>query len=164
MTPNYFTYHSPIGLYRIEYTHNTITRIEIVSEESSNDGEQNSFTEEVSRQITEYFNGERRQFNIAIDYSNSTPFQAKVYKELLKIPYAEKRTYKEIATAINTPQASRAVGNANNRNPIQLIIPCHRVIGSNGSLTGYAGGVAAKDFLLNLESRVSVAKGHKTNL
>ena len=80
-----------------------------------------------------------------------TDFQKRVWEALIQIPYGETRTYKEIAAAAGNPKASRAVGMANNRNPIPIIIPCHRVIGTNGSLTGYAGGLKVKEYLLKLE-------------
>ena len=78
-------------------------------------------------------------------------FQLKVWKALQSIPYGETRSYKDIAIAVGSPKATRAVGMANNRNPIAIIIPCHRVIGSNGKLVGYGGGMHVKEFLLNLE-------------
>ena len=103
------------------------------------------------RQLEEYFKGERQSFHLQID-DGGTPFQRSVWEALRNIPYGEVRTYKEIAQHIDNPKAVRAVGMANNRNPISIITPCHRVIGSNGSLVGYAGGLEVKEFLLNLEA------------
>lgn len=105
-------------------------------------------------QIKEYFDGNRNSFDIPIS-ANGTEFQIKVWKELLKIPYGKTATYKEIAENIGNKNASRAVGMANNKNPIAIIIPCHRVIGSNGNLTGYAGGIEMKKYLLDLERQNS---------
>lgn len=105
-------------------------------------------------QLKEYFAGNRKIFDIPIS-ANGTEFQIKVWKELQKIPYGKIRTYKEIAENIGNKNASRAVGMANNKNPIAIIIPCHRVIGSNGDLTGYAGGIKLKQYLLNLEKQNS---------
>lgn len=103
-------------------------------------------------QLKEYFAGNRKSFDIPIS-ANGTEFQIKVWKELQKIPYGKTATYKEIAENIGNKNASRAVGMANNKNPIAIIIPCHRVIGSNGNLTGYAGGINIKKILLNLEKQ-----------
>lgn len=103
-------------------------------------------------QLREYFEGERKVFDLPLKISG-TPFQEMVWGELLKIPYGETRSYKDIATSIGNPKASRAVGMANNRNKIAIIIPCHRVIGANGSLTGYAGGLDIKEKLLLLEKK-----------
>lgn len=105
-------------------------------------------------QLKEYFAGNRKIFDIPIS-ANGTEFQIKVWEELQKIPYGKIRTYKEIAENIGNKNASRAVGMANNKNPIAIIIPCHRVIGSNGDLTGYAGGIKLKQYLLNLEKQNS---------
>ncbi len=114
-------------------------------------GKHNQFTEEVTKQLNEYFEGKRKRFDLAIEYSRCTPFQAKVYSELANIPYGERRSYRDIAIAIGCPKGARAIGMANNRNPIQIIIPCHRVVGSSGRMVGYAGGVDTKEYLLKLE-------------
>jgi len=104
----------------------------------------------VKRQLGEYFAGERRQFELDLA-PGGTPFQLSVLDELLKIPYGETCSYRDIACAIGNPKAVRAVGGANGSNPIPIVIPCHRVIGSNGSLTGFGGGLPSKRFLLELE-------------
>ena len=101
-------------------------------------------------QLEEYLSGKRTEFDIEIEMIG-TEFQKKVWKELLNIPYGETRSYKDIAIAIGNEKACRAVGNANNKNPIAIIVPCHRVIGSNGSMTGYAGGLDIKEKLLKIE-------------
>jgi methylated-DNA-[protein]-cysteine S-methyltransferase len=106
------------------------------------------------RQLQAYFAGRRKAFDLALDF-DGTPFQRKVWSALLKIPFGETRTYAEIARAIGRPKAVRAVGAANGRNPISIIAPCHRVIGANGVLTGFAGGLETKAKLLELESAVS---------
>jgi methylated-DNA-[protein]-cysteine S-methyltransferase len=103
-----------------------------------------------SEQIDDYFNGKRKIFDIPV-VLNGTEFQVKIWKALQKIPYGETRSYKEIAAMIGNPKASRAVGMANNRNPISIIVPCHRVIGHDGKLTGYAGGLELKQKLILLE-------------
>jgi methylated-DNA-[protein]-cysteine S-methyltransferase len=101
-------------------------------------------------QLDEYFNGKRKVFNLPLNL-NGTDFQIDVWKALQTIPFGETRSYGEIAVMIRKPKASRAVGMANNRNPIVIIVPCHRVIGHNGSLTGFGGGLELKRQLLELE-------------
>ncbi|MGE3477567.1 MAG: methylated-DNA--[protein]-cysteine S-methyltransferase [Rhodospirillaceae bacterium] len=102
-------------------------------------------------QLKEYFAGKRKVFDLALDF-DGTDFQKQVWRALLTIPFGETRSYAEIAKAIKKPKAVRAVGAANGRNPMSIVAPCHRVIGSNGKLTGFAGGLAAKATLLKLES------------
>jgi methylated-DNA-[protein]-cysteine S-methyltransferase len=102
------------------------------------------------QELDEYFAGERRKFTIPLDL-RGTPFQIACWNALLEIPYGETRSYGEIARAIGHPQAFRAVGMANNRNPIAIVVPCHRVIASSGSLCGYGGGLELKRKLLDLE-------------
>jgi methylated-DNA-[protein]-cysteine S-methyltransferase len=104
------------------------------------------------RQLNAYFAGQLEQFDLAL-LPQGTPFQQKVWSELQKIPYGETISYGELARRIGNPKASRAVGLANGSNPISIVIPCHRVIGSNGKLTGYGGGLPIKEKLLALEKR-----------
>ena len=101
-------------------------------------------------QLDEYFQGKRTTFSLPFKLTG-TPFQLAVWKELQNIPYGQTTSYKEIDQKINKPKAYRAVGMANNKNPLPIIIPCHRVIGSNGKLIGYAGGLNLKNYLLELE-------------
>lgn len=101
-------------------------------------------------QLDEYFQGKRTTFSLPFKLTG-TPFQLAVWKELQNIPYGKTTSYKEIAQKINKPKAYRAVGMADNKNPLPIIIPCHRVIGSNGKLIGYAGGLKLKNYLLELE-------------
>lgn len=105
---------------------------------------------ETERQLGEYFAGRRTAFDLPLDF-RGTDFQKSVWQALLTIPYGETRSYGAIARQVGRPSASRAVGAANGRNPISIVAPCHRVIGSNGTLTGFAGGLAAKERLLGLE-------------
>lgn len=105
-------------------------------------------------QLEEYFAGERRHFELPL-HPLGTPFQRAVWAELARIPYGVTRSYGEVARAIGQAPAVRAVGAANGRNPLPIVVPCHRVIGSNGSLTGFAGGLPTKRFLLALEQRVA---------
>ncbi len=107
---------------------------------------------EAARQLGEYFRGERRRFDLPLAFAG-TDFQKQVWQALLAIPYGETRSYGDIARQIGSPDAVRAVGAANGRNPISIVAPCHRVIGASGALTGFAGGLEAKRYLLALESR-----------
>jgi methylated-DNA-[protein]-cysteine S-methyltransferase len=104
------------------------------------------------RQLGEYFACRRQRFDLPLDL-RGTEFQRRVWQALLRIPYGETRSYKQLAESLGSPQACRAVGLANGRNPIGIIVPCHRVIGANGSLTGFAGGLERKRLLLDLENR-----------
>lgn len=104
----------------------------------------------IQKQLTEYERGARKVFDLPL-HLEGTEFQKQVWNALLEIPYGETSTYQEIAIRIGKPKAVRAVGGACNRNPIGIIVPCHRVIGKNGSLTGYAGGLSYKELLLNHE-------------
>ena len=113
-------------------------------------GERTPLLDEAVRQLKEYFAGERLEFNLPLN-PEGTEFQQKVWKALTGIPYGETRSYGEIARAIGREKACRAVGMANHNNPISIIIPCHRVVGADGSLTGYGGGLDKKRFLLKLE-------------
>jgi methylated-DNA-[protein]-cysteine S-methyltransferase len=105
----------------------------------------------VERQLGEYFDGTRKTFDLPLDFFG-TAFQKRVWSELLNIPFGQTRSYSEIAHAIGKPRAFRAVGAANGKNPISIVAPCHRVIGKDGSLTGFAGGLAAKECLLGIEA------------
>ena len=109
---------------------------------------------DTERQMNEYFAGHRRQFDLTLDLSG-TPFQRSVWNALLTIPFGETRSYAQIARQIGNPTATRAVGAANGRNPVSIVAPCHRVVGSSGALTGFAGGLEVKAQLLALESGTS---------
>lgn len=106
--------------------------------------------DEAANQLKAYFEGRLTRFDLPLAPSG-TAFQKQVWRALTDIPYGETRTYGEIAAAVGNPRASRAVGMANHRNPIPILIPCHRVIGKSGTLTGYAGGLGVKEYLLRLE-------------
>lgn len=110
----------------------------------------NAILQETERQLWEYFSGKRREFTLTLDFVGTT-FQKQVWAALVTIPWGETRSYGDIARQIGNPTAVRAVGAANGRNPISIIAPCHRVIGSNGRLTGFAGGLQTKAYLLRIE-------------
>jgi methylated-DNA-[protein]-cysteine S-methyltransferase len=113
---------------------------------------------EAERQLRAYFAGELRQFNLPLDL-RGTDFQLRVWRELESIPYGETRSYRQIAAAIGATQAVRAVGAANGANPIPIVVPCHRVIGSGGKLVGYGGGLPLKKRLLELEGALALSLG-----
>ena len=123
---------------------------------------ESALIKKAGKQLGEYFAGKRRSFDLPL-YFVGTDFQKKVWNALLTIPYGETRSYGEIAAQIGNPKASRAVGMANNRNPISIICPCHRVIGADGSLTGYGGGLRTKQFLLDLETAETRQKSKAAN-
>ena len=110
----------------------------------------------VVTQVAEYLAGERRAFDVPLA-PRATPFQRLVWDELVRIPFGTRTTYREVAARIGRPTAIRAMGHANGANPISIIVPCHRVVGSDGSLTGYGGGLAAKRWLLDHEERIATA-------
>lgn len=114
-------------------------------------GESCPLLEEAARQLEAYFSGCRREFDLPLA-PHGTPFQQAVWRALLTVPYGETATYGQIARRIGNPKACRAVGMANNRNPISILIPCHRVVGTSGALVGYGGGLSNKAYLLKLES------------
>ncbi len=113
--------------------------------------DESSLLLQARREVEEYFQGNRREFSVKLNLVGSE-FQIRVWKELMKIPYGETRSYKDIAEGINCPKGYRAVGLANNKNPIAIIVPCHRVVGSNGKLVGYSGGLDIKEKLLKIEN------------
>ncbi len=148
-------YNTPnVGMCIIDYRGEVVVGLQLSSEMNGVGGcERTPFSDMVFSQVVEYLAGERMVFDVAIDISDRTPFQQKVLRELHAIPYGELRTYKQIAQAVGCPNAARAVGGACHRNPIHLIIPCHRIVGANGDLTGYAAGIDIKKRLLDREIR-----------
>lgn len=111
----------------------------------------------IKDQLNEYFQGERLQFDCELDFLG-TSFQKLVWNELITIPYGEVRSYKQVAQAIGSPKAVRAIGGANNKNNIPIVVPCHRVVGSNGALVGYGGGLHIKEKLLSIEGNPLMKK------
>ncbi|MDY6012359.1 methylated-DNA--[protein]-cysteine S-methyltransferase [Clostridium sp.] len=143
-----------IGKLAIEENGRAITDVYIVNEEIEKDDsillKETDLLKEASKQIKEYFEGNRQNFDLLLE-PKGTEFQQKVWNALKEIHYGETKSYGEIAKMIGNEKAARAVGMANNKNPIMIIIPCHRVIGANGKLVGYSEGVDIKETLLNLE-------------
>ena len=144
-----YKYNSIIGDIFISADENFLLSVQFVNHNFI-ENQENKIIRQTIKQFDEYFRGKRKKFELPLN-PKGTEFQKKVWLQLMKIPYGKTATYKDIATLIGDSNASRAVGNANNKNPIAIIIPCHRVIGSNNKLTGYAGGLDKKEKLLNLE-------------
>jgi methylated-DNA-[protein]-cysteine S-methyltransferase len=148
-------YRSEIGTIKIKGTKDGVTFVGFVNEEITDNPEIHPCLKECVEQIDEYFKGERKEFSIKLDHQG-TDFQKRVWNQLMKIPFGETASYKDIAVAMGNGKAVRAVGNANGSNNIVIIIPCHRIIGSDGTLVGYGSGLDKKQWLLNHEAK------HKT--
>lgn len=136
-------------IFKILYNERAITYLNVVNNMEKG-GEKSTLSDKVFKQIIEYFEGKRKVFDFPYELKG-TDFQIKVWNALRAIPYGETRSYKDIAIAIGSPKSCRAVGGANNKNPILIAIPCHRVIGASGKLVGFAGGIEMKEALLTLE-------------
>lgn len=148
---NTYFYDTDIGKIYISEENNFITNVNFENELVINEVlTETELLKEAGEQIHEFFKGKRKKFNLPI-LPFGTDFQQKVWESLQAIPYGETRSYKDIAVSVGNEKACRAVGMANNKNPIPIIIPCHRVVGSNGKLVGYAGGLQIKEYLLDLE-------------
>ncbi len=149
-------YDYPIGRIGIAEEDGYIIRIFFANEKCPANFEiaKTPLIEKAATQLDEYFDGKRRKFDLPL-HLPGTDFQRACWTALQTIPWGETRSYKDIALQIGNPKAVRAVGMANNRNPIPIIVPCHRVIGSDGSLTGYGGGLPAKQYLLDIEKLTS---------
>ena len=143
-----FHLESPIGPLTLTEEDGALIRLDFGKKGQA--GPETPLLAEARNQLEQYFSGSLRRFTLPLQ-PKGTPFQQKVWAALLQIPWGETRTYCQVAAMIGQPKACRAVGMANNRNPLPIFIPCHRVIGANGQLTGYAGGLPAKERLLSLE-------------
>jgi methylated-DNA-[protein]-cysteine S-methyltransferase len=154
---HYITMKSPLGLLTLTSNGKALTGIYTRAEKLERNQpnrlhQEDAVLKRARKQLEEYFKGQRDHFDLPLQ-AEGTPFQKLVWKALSRIPYGVTQSYGELARAIGNPKASRAVGMANNRNPFCIVVPCHRVIGADGSLTGYAGGVGLKEWLLNHEKK-----------
>jgi len=153
---NIHHYKAPLGVIEIEADEKAITGLRLFKKSPmSLQTSANPLIKETCRQLDEYFAGKRRTFELPLSPQGGTPFQQAVWKRLQEIPYGQTISYAQLAKAVGNPKACRAVGSANGKNPIAIIIPCHRVIASDGSLGGFASGLENKIQLLNLEMRYS---------
>ena len=141
---------TPIGLIAVRADDDAILAIEFVDQREETEAD-SPLLERAVDQLEEYFQGARTRFSLPLA-PRGTQFQQQVWQQLLSVNYGQTASYADIARSIGRPKAMRAVGAANGRNPISIVIPCHRVVGSDGSLTGYAGGLARKSWLLALET------------
>lgn len=150
------TYHNflktPVGWLAITTSETALQKIDFLKTKprQSASTKQPSILKKTTKQLEEFFQGQRKVFDLDLDLKG-TDFQKKVWKALMKVPFGKTLSYKDIAKKVGNDKASRAIGMANNKNPIPLVIPCHRILGSNGKLVGYAPGVDKKEWLLNLE-------------
>jgi len=172
---NFFvtSYNSPLGTYTLVSSRRGVVCVESPGEAEKRirrwkrDGirlqEDGEYNAAVARELDAYFAGKLRRFTVPLDL-RGTAFQRRVWELLCDIPYGETRSYGEVAQAVGNSKASRAVGQAIGRNPVSIVVPCHRVIGSDGGLTGYGGGLHRKRFLLDLESGGGSVKGVKSAL
>lgn len=140
---------TPIGLLKIDATDDGVCAVDFV-EKKCEPAAGNALTQRCIEQLQEYFTGSRREFDLPLR-AKGTAFQQQVWRQLRRVAFGVTASYGDVANAIGNPQAVRAVGAANGRNPIAIIVPCHRIIGSNGDLTGYAGGLPRKEWLLKHE-------------
>ncbi|GGS26569.1 MULTISPECIES: methylated-DNA--[protein]-cysteine S-methyltransferase [Actinokineospora] len=152
---------SPVGPLTLVATDGTLSGLYMTDQrhrpaDSTFGGRDDTILPEVKAQLDAYFAGELTDFDVPLNL-HGTPFQQEVWRALCEIPYGETITYGELALRVSRPTASRAVGAANGRNPVSVIVPCHRVVGSTGDLTGYGGGVERKRFLLDFETRYAPA-------
>jgi methylated-DNA-[protein]-cysteine S-methyltransferase len=149
MAKNFTTYlKTPIGLLAVTATDQFVIGVDFVSKQKNSSA--NKISKQAVKELAEYFSGKREKFSVPIFYTGTT-WQNKVWNKLLNVPYGSVISYKDLATAVGKTKAARAVGQAVNKNPIAIIVPCHRVIGSRGDLVGYAGGLRKKQQLLLLE-------------
>ena len=151
-------YQSPIGMVEIKASGNVINSVVLSDEQQNITDPQSEILKSCVRQLDEYFNGQRTSFDIPV-CQDGTDFQQSVWHELMNIPFGKTITYADLAQSLDNPKAVRAVGAVNGKNRIWVIVPCHRVIGSDGSLTGYAGGLDRKKWLLQHEAKVAREMG-----
>lgn len=151
---NHYTYNTPIGKVTIESNGEAITRLVPGAAHLNGSFRSTPLTNQAANELQEYLGGSRRYFDVPLA-PMGTDFQKAVWSEMCDIPYGATRTYAEIAEAVGSPNAYRAVGMAANRNPLPVFVPCHRVLGKGNKLVGYALGLETKKYLLDLEKRVS---------
>jgi len=147
-------YRSPIGTIEILANEEGVTALNFVSGEPAASPRQHPILRAAVVEVDEYFRGKRSEFSVPLIF-RGTDFQIAIWRRLVRIPYGQTATYSDLARAVGRPRAMRAVGQANHRNPISIVIPCHRVVGSDGRLVGYGGGLWRKEWLLEHEKKHS---------
>ena len=148
---SHFSYRTPFGFVTIQVSDDAVERLVFGKATLAGSEHPTELSNRAANELQEYFAGKRRLFDVPLRLEG-TPFQRQVWEALQRIPYGQTRSYGEVAASIGHPGASRAVGQANNRNPLPIFVPCHRVVASDGSLAGYAFGTKMKRFLLDLEA------------
>ncbi|MGB5824601.1 MAG: methylated-DNA--[protein]-cysteine S-methyltransferase [Proteocatella sp.] len=147
----YYSYlESPIGIIEVVATNEYLKEVNFIKFKKNIEYKSNDITQLVKHELHEYFFNGRREFSVSLKLCG-TEFQNRVWEQLLHIPYGTVATYKDIAEKVDCPKGYRAVGSANNKNKLPIIIPCHRVVGSSGKLVGYAGGMEIKKYLIDHE-------------
>jgi methylated-DNA-[protein]-cysteine S-methyltransferase len=154
-------YHSPIGTLEIVGNEEGLTAVNFSRRRPPRARPAEPSLKEAVRQIDEYFRGRRREFSVRLSLEG-TEFQKRAWRELVRIPYGQTASYGQVARALGKPRAVRAVGQANHRNPVSIIIPCHRVIGGDGTLVGYGGGLWRKEWLLAHERQNAARPGERS--
>lgn len=149
---NYNFFHSPIGILYLESTEKGLCTVAIVDGKDIHDAHSHPFIEQAITELKEYFAGKRKKFTVPVDLSKGTSFQQSVWHKVSEIPHGTTTSYIALARDLGNPGSVRAVGAANGKNPVPVIVPCHRVIGSSGDLVGYALGIDIKRKLLMLEN------------
>ncbi len=157
MTTETTYYTSPVGLLEITAEDDSITSLYFVDEKAKPTAKNSSVLKECITQLEEYFSGIRKEFGLKLN-PEGTEFQKKVWNELLNVPFGKTNSYLDLSKKLGDANAVRAVGNANGSNPISIIIPCHRIIGNNGKLVGYGGGLWRKEWLINHEKEIIFGK------
>ena len=150
------TMNTPIGTLLIQASARGITHVDFIDTETP-ENQPNALTTRCKQQLQAYFDGKRKSFDLPLD-QQGTAFQKSIWNSLLEIPFGQAVSYRDIADRVNNPNAVRAVGAANGKNPIAIIVPCHRVIGADRTLTGYAGGLQRKAWLLQHEGIAFISK------
>ncbi len=151
---NFAHYRSPIGIVRIEETEGNINSISVLDEEVEIIEPQTEVTKLAVQQLHEYFAGKRSMFDFPC-HQNGTPFQQQVWQELSKVGFGKTKSYLQLSERFGNPLAIRAIASANGKNKLWIVVPCHRIIGKNGELTGYAGGLWRKKWLLQHEAVIA---------
>lgn len=154
-----FFYDSQVGRLALAETEGKLSHLDFIDEAKGDEFylpedyaiKETKLIKDAKKELDQYFSGQRKEFTIPLVFIKGTDFQKRVWQALLEIPYGETRSYKEVAQMAGSPKACRAVGGANNKNPIAIIVPCHRVIGANGSMVGFGGGLDIKSKLLQVE-------------
>ena len=147
---------SPVGIWRMNADDVHVLSVELHKTKTFPQDDANELSSEAVKQLSEYFNNERQSFDLPLDMSSYSPFYQAVWQQVASVPFGKTKSYSDIAIALENPGAVRAVGLANGKNPFPIIIPCHRIIGKNNSLTGYAYGTDVKEWLLVHEGSLSL--------